>query len=87
MYRCVTRGPVELPARDGGGSLQIWEVSEASLEGDTVHAELAAPGADWMSASSDGVWRHLTSRAASSRAGVPAAQAPAAVSRPATQPA
>jgi hypothetical protein len=43
-YRCMTRGPVEIPARDGSGSRQIWEVSEATLEGDRIQAELAAPG-------------------------------------------
>jgi hypothetical protein len=56
-YRCTTRGPVEIPARDGSGSRQIWEVSEATLEGDRIQAELAAPGTDWMHASSDGFWR------------------------------
>jgi hypothetical protein len=57
IYRCVTRGPVEVPASDRSGSRQIWEVSEATLEGDDIHAELAAPGADWMSAAADGFWR------------------------------
>jgi Protein of unknown function (DUF3237) len=56
-YRCVTRGPVEVARRDGSGSRQIWEVCEATLEGDGLHAELAAPGADWMTASPDGFWR------------------------------
>jgi Protein of unknown function (DUF3237) len=56
-YRCVTRGPIEVPAPDGTGPRQIWEVSEATLEGDRIEAALAAPGADWMHASSDGFWR------------------------------
>jgi hypothetical protein len=56
-YRCVTRGPVEIPAREGSASRQIWEVSEATLEGDRIQADLAAPGADWMHASLDGFWR------------------------------
>ena len=56
-YRCVTRGPVEISDGDGSGARQIWEVSEATLEGDGIRAELAAPGADWMRASPDGFWR------------------------------
>jgi hypothetical protein len=51
MYRCVTRGPVAV------GERQIWEVVEASLEGDGIRAALAAPGSDWMLASDDGFWR------------------------------
>jgi hypothetical protein len=57
-YRCMTRGPLDVPA---GGSLgeprQVWEVAEASLEGDGIRATLAAPGADWMRVSDDGFWR------------------------------
>ena len=54
-YRCTTRGPIEV----GGpqGARQIWEVAEATLEGDGIRAALAAPGADWMGDAGDGFWR------------------------------
>ena len=54
-YRCTTRGPIEV----GGpqGTRQIWEVAEATLEGDGIRAALAAPGADWMGDAGDGFWR------------------------------
>ena len=54
-YRCTTRGPIE----EGGpqGTQQIWEVAEATLEGDGIRAALAAPGADWMGGAGDGFWR------------------------------
>ncbi|MEN3280824.1 MAG: hypothetical protein V7607_1964 [Solirubrobacteraceae bacterium] len=57
-YRCLTRGPLEVHAGGGlGEPRQVWEVAEASLEGDGIRATLAAPGADWMRVSADGFWR------------------------------
>lgn len=36
---------------------QYWQVSEASLVGDRIRAELLASGSDWMEMSADGFWR------------------------------
>ena len=54
-YRCVTRGPIEVAGDNR--ERQIWEVAEATLEGDGIRAGLAGPGSDWMTVSSDGFWR------------------------------
>jgi hypothetical protein len=56
-YRCLTRGPLAVGGVAPGGSRQIWEVAEATLEGERIHATLAAPGSDWMAVSQDGFWR------------------------------
>jgi hypothetical protein len=55
IYRCVTRGPVTVAGPSG--ERQIWDVAEATLEGDGINATLAGPGSDWMRVSHDGFWR------------------------------
>jgi hypothetical protein len=50
-YRCVTRSPLEV------GGRTVWQVAEATLDGDGIHATLAAPGSDWMLDPGDGMWR------------------------------
>ena len=50
-YRCLTRGPLEL------GGRTVWQVAEATLDGDGIRATLAAPGSDWMADPGDGLWR------------------------------
>jgi hypothetical protein len=48
-----------LPPTEGSplGTRQYWQVAEASLEGDRIHAKLAGTGGDWMAMSPDGFWR------------------------------
>jgi hypothetical protein len=55
IYRCVTRDPVTVAGPSG--ERQVWEVAEATLEGDGISATLAGPGSDWMRVSDDGFWR------------------------------
>lgn len=54
-YRCHTERPLDVPG--DGEARQIWEVTEARLDGDDIRATLAAPGSDWMHVSADGFWR------------------------------
>jgi hypothetical protein len=54
-YRCVTGNPIEI--HDGITGRQVWEVVEATLEGDGISATLAATGSDWMAVGDDGYWR------------------------------
>jgi hypothetical protein len=39
------------------GVRQYWQVSEASLDGPDIKAQLAATGIDWMGVGDDGFWR------------------------------
>ena len=51
------RGPLHSTLGSPLGERQYWEMSEATLEGSGIHAQLALPGGDWMLVSDDGFWR------------------------------
>jgi Protein of unknown function (DUF3237) len=56
-YRVTTTGPLDTTEGSPWGPRQYWEVSEATLSGERISAELAMPGGDWMAVSDDGFWR------------------------------
>jgi hypothetical protein len=47
-YRVKTTNPLPPTERSPFGAKQYWQVSEASLAGKRVTAELAATGSDWI---------------------------------------
>jgi hypothetical protein len=56
-YRVRTTDPAEPTSGSPFGSRQYWQVSEATLTGKLITAELLATGGDWMQMSRDGFWR------------------------------
>jgi hypothetical protein len=56
-YRVTTTDPLEPTAGSPLGARQYWQVSEATLEGERIHARLASTGGDWMAVGPDGFWR------------------------------
>lgn len=56
-YKVRTTDPSEPTLGSPHGTRQFWRVSEATLEGPRISADLAAPGSDWMWMSPDGFWR------------------------------
>jgi Protein of unknown function (DUF3237) len=56
-YTVRTTNPLEPTVGAPFGAKQYWQVSEATLEGSRIKAELAGTGMDWMSVGSDGFWR------------------------------
>jgi hypothetical protein len=57
IYRVRTTDPAEPTSGSPFGSRQYWQVSEATLTGPRITAELLATGGDWMQMSQDGFWR------------------------------
>jgi Protein of unknown function (DUF3237) len=57
IYRVRTTGPLPSTTGSPRGERQYWIVSEAELDGERIHATLAAPGSDWMCVGTDGFWR------------------------------
>ena len=47
-YRVTTTGPLDTTEGSPWGPPQYWEVSEATLSGERISAQLAMPGGDWM---------------------------------------
>ena len=56
-YRVRTTDPTPPTAGSPFGTRQYWQVSEATLVGPQITAELLATGGDWMWMSPDGFWR------------------------------
>ena len=56
-YTVRTTHPLEPTVGSPFGAKQFWQVSEATLHGARIKAQLAGAGLDWMSVSSDGYWR------------------------------
>jgi hypothetical protein len=56
-YRFSTRGPLGPTEGSPRGPRQYWEMTTGTLTGNDLHAEIAMPGGDWMTMSSDGFWR------------------------------
>ncbi len=56
-YTVRTTNPLEPTVGAPFGAKQFWQVSEATLDGARIKAELAGTGMDWMSVGSDGFWR------------------------------
>jgi len=56
-YLVRTTHPLEPTAGAPGDPTQYWQLSEATLDGERIHATLAATGGDWMRMRSDGFWR------------------------------
>ncbi len=56
-YTVRTTNPLEPTAGAPFGAKQFWQVSEATLDGARIKAQLAGAGMDWMSVGSDGFWR------------------------------
>ena len=57
IYRVRTTEPLSPTDGSPFGPRQYWQVSEASLDGDRIHARLASTGIDWMSMGPDGLYR------------------------------
>jgi hypothetical protein len=57
IYRVRTTQPSEPTSGSPHGQRQFWLVSEATLAGPRINAQLLAPGSDWMWMSPDGFWR------------------------------
>jgi hypothetical protein len=56
-YLVRTTSPLD-PARGSPiGAVQYWQVSEATLSGPRIKANLSATGSDWMQMGDDGFWR------------------------------
>jgi hypothetical protein len=56
-YRVTTTDPLEPTDGSPVGTVQYWQVSEATLTGARINATLAATGSDWMRMTPDGFWR------------------------------
>jgi hypothetical protein len=56
-YFVRTTTPLDPTTDSPWGARQYWQVSEATLDGPDIKAQLAATGMDWMSVSNDGFWR------------------------------
>jgi hypothetical protein len=56
-YRFTTRGPLGRTGGSPHGGHQYWEMSRGTLTGDGLHAEIAAPGSDWMAEATGGFAR------------------------------
>jgi hypothetical protein len=56
-YVVRTNHPLDPTTDSPFGARQYWQVSEATLDGPDIKANLAATGVDWMAVSSDGFWR------------------------------
>jgi Protein of unknown function (DUF3237) len=56
-YTVRTSRPSEPTAGAPLGTRQYWQVTEASLVGERIRADLFATGMDWMAVSVDGFWR------------------------------
>jgi len=56
-YVVRTSSPLDPTTDSPWGARQYWQVSEASLDGPGIKADLAATGMDWMGVSADGFWR------------------------------
>ena len=56
-YTVRTTDPLEPTVGAPFGAKQFWQVSEATLNGARIKAQLAGTGMDWMSVGSDGFWR------------------------------
>jgi hypothetical protein len=57
IYTVRTSHPLDPTAGSPWGARQYWQVSEATLKGRRIDAELAAAGLDWMGIGTDGYWR------------------------------
>jgi hypothetical protein len=56
-YRLKVRGPLGTTDGSPRGSRQYWEMTEATLTGSRIRAQLGMPGGDWMIYGSDGFGR------------------------------
>jgi hypothetical protein len=56
-YVVQTSNPLDPTIDSPWGARQYWQVSEATLDGPGIKAQLAATGVDWMGVSGDGFWR------------------------------
>jgi hypothetical protein len=56
-YVVRTTNPLDPTTNSPWGVRQYWQVSEASLDGPKIKAQLAATGIDWMRLGDDGFWR------------------------------
>jgi Protein of unknown function (DUF3237) len=57
IYRVRTTDPSEPTTGSPFGTRQHWQVSEATLTGPRIRAELRGTGGDWMQMGEDGFWR------------------------------
>jgi hypothetical protein len=58
-YVVQTSNPLDPTIDSPWGARQYWQVSEATLDGPVIKAQLAATGVDWMGVSGDGFWRPM----------------------------
>lgn len=56
-YVVRTTNPLDPTTNSPWGVRQYWQVSEASLDGPNIKAQLAATGTDWMRVGDDGFLR------------------------------
>lgn len=56
-YLVQTTHPLEATTGAPRGARQYWQVSEATLRGARITADLAATGVDWIGVGDDGFWR------------------------------
>ena len=56
-YRFRTRGPLKSTAGAPTGEREYWEMSEGTLEGPRIRANIAMPGGDWNLVGPDGYGR------------------------------
>jgi hypothetical protein len=56
-YAETIEGPLGPTSGSPFGERVCWQIATATLDGPSIHAELAMPGTDWIRLASDGIRR------------------------------